>query len=134
MTTELYWLILTTAMTAVMWLPYIVNRAMELGPPPTAWHPQPDPPPKAAWAARTVRAHMNAVENLAIFAPLILIIHATHSETATTATVSMVYFFARAAHYAICLLGIPIPYRTAAFLLGFICQMILVATLLSVRY
>ena len=69
MTTELYWLVLTTVMTATLWLPYIVNRVMELGPPPTSWYPAPDPPPKAPWAARAVKAHMNAVENLVVFAP-----------------------------------------------------------------
>ncbi len=34
MTPELYWLVLTTIMTGVFWLPYIVNRVMELGFPP----------------------------------------------------------------------------------------------------
>lgn len=132
MTTELYWLVLTTVMTATLWLPYIVNRVMELGPPPTSWYPAPDPPPKAPWAARAVKAHMNAVENLVVFAPLVLAVHLTNSGTSVTAAASMSYFFARAAHFAISIFGVPIPLRTAAFLIGFLAQMALGATLLGI--
>jgi len=132
MTTELYWLVLTTAMTGMLWLPYIVNRVMELGPPPASWHPLQDPPPKAPWAARAMRAHMNAVENLAIFAPLVLAVHATNSGTPVTAAASTIYFFTRTAHFAISIFGVPIPFRTMAFLIGFLAQMALAATLLGV--
>ena len=132
MTPELYWLVLTTVMTGVLWIPYIVNRVMELGPPPMSWYPLPDPPPKAPWAVRAVKAHMNAVENLMIFAPLALAVHATSSGTRITAAASMIYFFARAAHFTIGVLGVPIPFRTAAFLIGFLAQMALAATLLGI--
>ena len=130
-TPELYWLGLTTVLTGVLWIPYIVNRVMELGPPSMSWYPRPDPPPKAPWAARAVRAHLNAVENLAIFAPLALAIHVTSSGTRITAAASMIYFFARAAHFVIGVLGMPIPVRTAAFFIGFLAQMALAATLLG---
>lgn len=131
MTPELYWLVLTTVMTGVLWMPYIVNRIMELGPPPMSWYPRPDPPPKAPWAARAVSAHMNAVENLVVFAPLVIAVHATGSGTHITAAACVVYFFARAAHYIIGILGLPIPFRTAAFLIGFLAQMALAGTLLG---
>lgn len=132
MTPELYWLVLTTVMTGVLWIPYIVNRVRELGPPTMAWYPPPDPPPRAPWAARAVRAHVNAVENLIIFAPLALAVHATNSGTRITAAAGMIYFFARAAHFVIGVFGIPIPFRTLAFLTGFLAQMALAATLLGV--
>lgn len=131
MTPELFWLVLTAAMTGVLWVPYIVNRVMELGPPPMTWHPAPDPPPKARWAARAVRAHVNAVENLAVFAPLALAVHVTASGTPVTAAACMIYFFTRAAHYLIGILGMPIPFRTAAFFIGFVAQMVLAATLIG---
>ena len=130
--TELYWLVLTTTMTGMFWLPYIVNRIMELGPPPTSWNPLPDPPPKALWAARAARAHLNAVENLVIFAPLVLAIYITHSNTPITAAASLIYFIARAAHFIISIFGIPLPFRTAAFFIGFLAQMTLAATLLGI--
>lgn len=132
LTPELYWLVLTTVMTGIFWMPYIVNRVIELGPPTMAWFPPLDPPPKAAWAARAVRAHINAVENLMIFAPLVLIIHATNSGTRITAAASMTYFFARAAHFVIGISGAPIPFRTGAFLIGFLAQMALAGSLLGI--
>lgn len=132
MTPELYWLALTTAMTGMLWLPYIVDRVVELGLPPTGWFPLPDPPPKAPWAARAVRAHLNAVENLVVFAPLALGVHVAGTGTSFTAAACMVYFFVRLAHYAIGIFGMPIPFRTAAFLAGFLAQMALAARLLGV--
>jgi uncharacterized MAPEG superfamily protein len=131
LTSELYWLVLTSLMTGLLWVPYIINRGMELGLPPTNWNPPPDPAPKALWAARAVRAHMNAVENFVVFAPLVLIVYVTNSATQLTATACMVYFFARAAHYAISIFGLPIPFRTIAFFVGVFAQMALALTLLG---
>ena len=129
-TPELFWLVATTVMTGLLWIPYIVNRVKELGPPSMNWYPPPDPPHKAAWAARAMRAHENAVENLVIFAPLALAVYATGSGTSVTAAACMIYFFARAAHYLIGIFGLPIPPRTVAFLAGVGSQMTLGATLL----
>ena len=130
MTAEIYWLVLVTAMTGLLWIPYIVNRVMELGPPSSAWFPAPDPPPKAAWAARMVRAHMNAVENLVIFAPLVLAVQLTASGNATTTLACKIYFFARVAHVVISLAGLPIIFRTGSFLVGVAAQMALAIHLL----
>ncbi len=131
MTTELYWLVLTTVMTGVFWIPYIVNRVMELGPPPMSWYPPPDPAPRAQWAARAAKAHLNAIENLAVFAPLVLAVYVTNNGSSVTATACAAYFFARAAHYAVGVFGVPIPFRTLAFLVGFLAQMTLGAVLLG---
>lgn len=131
MTPELYWLVLTTAMTGTFWIPYVVNRVRELGSPSMRFNPPADPPPRAPWAERAFKAHSNAVENLAVFAPLALAVYLTGSETNLTAWACMVYFFARLAHYLIGVFGLPIPFRTLAFLIGFACQMILAANLIS---
>ncbi len=131
MTTELCWLVLTTVMTGLFWVPYIVNRVVELGPPRMSWYPSPDPSPRTPWAARAARAHMNAIENLAIFAPLVLAVHITNSGTRVTAVACAVYFYARAAHFAIGIFGVPIPFRTMVFLVGFLAQMTLGAVLLG---
>ena len=127
---EVFWLTATAVMTGLLWIPYIVNRVMELGPPPMTWFPLPDPPPKAPWAARAMRAHSNAVENLVIFAPLALAVHVIGGGTDVTAAACMAYFFARAAHYLICIFGLPIIPRTVAFLAGVGAQMTLGVTLL----
>lgn len=71
LSTELYWLTLTVSLTAVMWLPYIINRMAELGVLSALWDPFGHTEARAAWANRMMQAHVNAVENLVIFAPLV---------------------------------------------------------------
>jgi len=131
MTTELYWLVMTTLMTALLWVPYILNRMKELGIWPAVWNPHSDPRPKAQWAERLMRAHANAVENLVIFAPLVLALHVLGLGTTSTATASMVYFAVRLAHVILYTFAIPLL-RTVTFLVGFSCQMTLALTLLRV--
>lgn len=128
---ELFWLAATCAMTGLLWVPYIVNRVHELGPPGLGWFPQPDPPPRAAWAARAVRAHLNSIENLVVFAPLALAVQASGLGNPVTAGACAVYFFARAAHYAVCIAGVPIIPRTVAFLVGVGAQLTLAWSLLG---
>ncbi len=131
LTRELFWLTSTLTLTAFFWVPYILNRLKEHG----VWlalrNPQPDLRPKAPWAERMMRAHANAVENLVIFAPLVLALHATGLSTPATANACMVYFFARLAHYVIYTLGLPLL-RTVAFFIGFVAQMVLALTLLGI--
>ncbi|HFD12057.1 MAG TPA: MAPEG family protein [Crenotrichaceae bacterium] len=128
LTTELYWLILTITMTALFWLPYIANRIIELG----AWATLsvPDLHPEAQWAQRLMKAHANAVENLVVFAPLLLIVQITGMNSSITATTSMVYFFTRLIHVIAYLIAVPVV-RTFAFVGGFFCQLVLVITLLN---
>jgi uncharacterized MAPEG superfamily protein len=113
---ELYWLVLTVLMTALFWLPYIVNRIVEMGP--WAALKIPKLKPEAPWAERLMRAHANAVENLAIFAPLVLAIQLTSTGTSATVTASMLYFFARLVHVIAYVAAIPVI-RTLAFSVGF---------------
>jgi len=128
LTTELYWMVLTLVMTALFWLPYILNRIGELGVWTTLSIPQINP--KAPWAERLMRAHANAVENLAIFAPLVLAVQMTGMNTFATATACMVYFYARLVHVVAYVAAVPVL-RTVAFTVGFFCQMVLALTLLA---
>lgn len=128
---EIYWLACTCALTGLLWVPYVANRFKELGPPGWGWFPLPDPPPRARWADRAARAHLNAVENLVVFAPLALAVHSTAASTTATAMACQVYFWARVAHYAISAAGLPIVPRTLAFLTGVGAQAVLAAALLA---
>lgn len=128
---ELYWLAVCCAMTGLMWVPYVANRFRELGPPGWAWFPPADPPPRAPWAGRAMRAHLNAVENLVVFAPLALAVAAAGLGSPATAAACQVYVLARAAHYAVCTAGLPIVPRTIAFLAGVGAQMTLAWALLA---
>lgn len=128
MTPELFWLVLTVFMTSLMWVPYIINRIVENGPRNALLDPQGRTETRVPWADRMMRAHRNAVENLVIFAPLVLVLHVAGISTYATATACAVYFLARAAHFVIYTLGIPVL-RTLAFAVGFAAQMVLVAAL-----
>ena len=130
MSKELYWLTLTALMTALFWLPYIVNRLREMGIAAAVMNPNSDPTPQAQWAARMMRAHSNAIENLAIFAPLVLAVEVTGMATEMTAIAAMTYFYARLAHFFVYTFGVP-ALRTIAFFVGFLCQGYLALSLLG---
>lgn len=125
---ELFWLAATTAMTALLWLPYILRFITEIGIRDAIWDPVGEHPLKTAWAQRAHRAHQNAVENLVVFAPLAIIVHNLDASSETTAVAAMIYFWARAAHYVIYLLGIPVA-RTLAFFVAWGCQIVFLLAL-----
>lgn len=131
MSTEIYWLTLTALMTALFWMPYILNRFYEMGILPAVLNPSQDKTPKAAWAQRMMHAHTNAVENLAVFAPLALAVHLVGSGNELTAMAVKIYFFVRFIHYVGYSAGIPLI-RTIMFLVGFACQVGLALNVLGV--
>ena len=128
---EIYWLALTALMTALFWLPYILNRLVEMGIGQAVLNPNSDPIPNAPWAKRMMCAHQNAVENLVIFAPLVIVLHIAGTSNALTATAAMVYFFARLAHYLVYSFGIP-GMRTITFAIGVVCQLIIGLTAIGI--
>ena len=77
--------------------------------------------PQAPWAQRLYFAHTNAVENLVIFATLVLILDAQGYSTEGTVIACAVYFWARLAHAVVYTMGVPIL-RTLAFAAGFAAQ------------
>ncbi len=56
----------------------------------------------------------NAVENLVVFAPLVLILNAIDYSSSWTALACAVYFWARVAHLIVYTMGLPV-FRTLAF-------------------
>ena len=125
MTRELFWLTLTVILTGLMWVPYVVNRAQVRGLSGAMANPSRNDKPHAEWATRLMFAHDNAVENLVIFAPLVLILNAIDYSSKATVIACMVYFWARVAHIIVYALGLPI-FRTLAFTVGFVAQVVLV--------
>jgi uncharacterized MAPEG superfamily protein len=132
LTTELFWMTLTVLMTGLMWLPYILNRLVEQGFGNALWDPRGITATQVPWADRMMRAHQNAVENLVIFAPLVLALHGAGISNAATATACMVYFFARAAHYLVFTFGVPVL-RVVTFAAGVAAQLTLAFVLLGAR-
>lgn len=130
MTVELYWLTLTVVMTALFWLTYILDRMAVRGIPSTLSAAPPETSTaQSPWAQRAMGAHRNAVENLAIFAPLVLTAHLLQISTPATRAAVIVYFVARLIHFIVYAAGIPVA-RTLAFTAGWIAQLVIAASLL----
>ena len=79
------------------------------------------PKPQSPWAQRLMKAHVNAVENLVIFAPLVLLANALGVTGPAIATSAVVYFWARLVHAVSYTLAIPWV-RTLSFTVGFLSQ------------
>lgn len=127
MTSELMSLTWVTALTALIWMPYVVNIILVRGLVDAVGYPQ-DPQPMSPWAAKMKAAHANAVENLVVFATLVLIANAAGVSNETTVMACTVYFWARVLHLVSYTLAIP-WIRTVAFVIGFGCQAALVLQL-----
>lgn len=117
--TDLHWLAATCAMVALFWLPYVLNGMGVRGVVAMMGNPSPDDKPLSGWAIRAHAAHDNAVENLVLFAPLLLAAHALGLSGGTTLAMAQLFFAARLAHYVVYTLGIPVA-RTLAFTAGWV--------------
>ena len=120
MKTELLYLALVTAFTGLLWIPYILDRVLVWGLMDAVGYPE-NPKPQSPWAQRMKKAHANAVENLAVFAALVLLANAAGVSSPSIATAAIVYFWARVVHAASYTFAIPWV-RTVAFTVGFFAQ------------
>ena len=130
LSTELHWLIATILMTSMLWIPYILNRMFEQGIFNAIWDPQGHTETKRDWARRMMQAHENAVENLVIFVPLVVLVQVTGLNSEITASACILYFFTRMVHYLAFTFAVPIV-RVVTFLVGFGVQVTLALTLLG---
>src|ERR1700716_4719691 len=131
MTRELFWLTLTVIFTGLLWIPYLVNRYQVRGLSGTMANPSRNDKPHAEWATRLMLAHDNAVENLVIFAPLVLILAQIDYSSQWTVYACAVYFWARVAPLIVYMLGLPV-FRTLVFTVGFLAQAVLALAIFKV--
>ena len=120
MKTELLYLALVTAFTGLMWVPYVLDRIAVGGLMEAVGYPA-NPKPQSPWAQRLKKAHANAVENLVVFAALILTAQALGITSAVIGSAAVVYFWARLVHAAAFAFAVP-WLRTLAFTVGFLAQ------------
>ena len=125
MSQELFWLTLTVILTGLLWVPYVLDRIVVRGLMGAMGNPSFDDTPQSAWAQRLQKAHLNAVENLVIFAALVLTLQIMKHSTESTVLACAIYFWARLAHAIIYWAGIPVL-RTLSFAVGFLAQVMLV--------
>lgn len=130
-TRELFWLACTATMTALFWLTYILNSMVVRGVLGAMANPSPDAKPLAPWAQRAKAAHYNAIENLAVFATLVMVAYAAGITRPAVGIASMIYFWARLVHFIVYMAGIPVA-RTLAFVAGFVAQIIVALVIFGV--
>jgi len=123
MSTDLKILAWVAALTALMWLPYILARLLNSGLMRTLNY-EADSDQLPAWAARAKKAHYNAIENLVPFAAVVLVANLTATANATTAMWATIYLWARVVHYLGYTAGIPFV-RTLSFSVGWLATMII---------
>jgi uncharacterized MAPEG superfamily protein len=126
---ELTYLVWVTVLTALMWLPYVLDRMAVWGMADTMGYPE-TPKPQTPWACRMKSAHANAVENLVVFATLVLVANAAGISNSTTVLACSIYFWARLVHALAYTFALPWV-RTLGFAAGFACQLTLAWQLLA---
>lgn len=134
MSQELLYLLLTAMLTGLLWIPVVIGYVSSRGALTPAGYKVAPTSPLPDWVQRANRAHVNAVENFAPFAAVVLIAHVTAFHTATTAACAAVYFFARLAHAVIHISGFGrFRARTVLFTIGWLAFMTYAVALLVAR-
>jgi uncharacterized MAPEG superfamily protein len=117
MTTELTMLVWATGLTGILWVPYVLAIGQQSGlMNQLKYKPLPDLPD---WVERAKAHHRNSVENLVIFAALIITAHLANENSAATASAAITYFWSRLAHLIIHYAGLPYL-RTIAFFVSWL--------------
>lgn len=122
MKSELMYLVWVTALTALLWIPYVLDRLRVWGITDTVGYPE-NPKPQSPWARRMKAAHANAVENLVVFATLVLVANAAGITNGATLFAASLYFWSRLVHVLAHTFALPWV-RTLAFVGGFVAQAI----------
>ncbi len=124
MTTELFYLLFTTLLTGVLWIPVVIGYVSSRGPLKPIDYKIAPTSPLPDWVNRANRAHMNAVENLALFASIVLIAKVVGVSTSVTEISAAVFFYARTAHAVIHISGFSMfKARTLAFTVAWLALM-----------
>jgi uncharacterized MAPEG superfamily protein len=119
---EIAYLVWVTIFTALIWIPYILDRIVVWGLTDTVGYPE-SPKPQSPWARRMKAAHTNAIENLVVFATLVLVANAVGISNSATVFAASLYFWARLVHLLAYTFALPWV-RTLAFAGGFAAQAI----------
>jgi uncharacterized MAPEG superfamily protein len=131
MTTELFYLLLAALLTGVLWIPVVIGYVSSRGSLKPADYKVAPTSPLPDWVNRANRAHMNAVENFAPFAAVVLIANSVEVSTSITEISAAVFFYARAAHALIHITGFSLfMARTVAFTVAWVAFMTFAVELL----
>lgn len=129
MSPDLKYLLFSTILCFVQVLVAAAGANQAVGLPKLAGNRE-DLPVIGGWAGRAKRAHLNMIENLVLFAALVLIAVAAGKANAATAMGAMIFFWARLAYAIIYVAGIA-WLRTAAWFVSVIGMAIIAFELLK---
>ncbi len=113
MTPDLQMLVWSAALTLVQMLIAVAGATLQVGLPTLAGNRE-NLPAATGWVWRAQRAHLNMLENLAVFATVVLVAHVAGRADETTALGAALFFWGRLAYALIYLAGLP-WLRTAAW-------------------
>jgi uncharacterized MAPEG superfamily protein len=113
---ELKLLVWSVGLTIAQMLVAIYGAGMQFGLRALAGNRE-DLPRPTGWAGRAARAHYNMLENLVLFAVLVVAASVMEKMNAMTALGAQLFFWGRLAYAPIYIIGVP-WLRTAAFLVS----------------
>ena len=120
MTTELNYLVCTAILTTILWVPVVVGYLKCRGMLKPEDYKRLPEGGLDAWVVRANRAHVNAVENFAPFAAVVLVAHVADIHSSLTVFCAAAFFYLRLAHAIVFIAGISVlMLRTVLFALSF---------------
>ena len=103
---ELMWLVWAVALTVVQMLIAVTGAFTQVGLMPLVGNRE-NFPALTGWVGRADRAHHNALENLVLFASLVLVAVVANKTNEMTLLGAQIFFWARLVYAAVYLAGIP---------------------------
>ncbi|MEM8591806.1 MAG: MAPEG family protein [Pseudomonadota bacterium] len=130
MTTELFWLTMTMALAASLWIPFIIRvTTTQAGEAVDNGLPRYADMGRAAQLAN--RAHINLVEQGMPFAALVILAHMLEVSSLATGLAAAAFFWLRLAHAGVMLwVDRQIPIRPIIFTLAWSCSVTFVVEIL----
>src|SRR5512134_528334 len=106
LTAELHLLVWSVALCVVQMLVAVTGAQLQVGLPRLVGNRE-ALPEATGWAGRAARAHRNMLENLVLFAALVLAAQVAGLANETTALGALLFFWGRVAYAVVYVIGIP---------------------------
>lgn len=127
MTTELWYLFLTSVLLTVLWIPYIAGSVMTAGLLTPEEYRVGRHVEFPHWVRRADRAHINLVEQFGPFAGLVVVAHLANVHNSVTVWCAAIFFWARILHAIVYISGFGrFMARTVIFTVAFLALIVYV--------
>jgi uncharacterized MAPEG superfamily protein len=106
MSLDFQMLVWSIALAFIQMVVAVSGCVLQVGPPKLAGN-RDGLSPMSGWVGRAQRAHLNMLENLVLFAPLVLIADIASRNNAATGLGAQIFFWARLVYAVVYIIGIP---------------------------